>query len=288
MKRYSFVCAAVLTADILGSAFLGAAEAPSPIAVTQTKRYQFPNTEYQQSYAISNAFWNYEICFLTTKNTEKTPPVFQMQSMARPFPRILDLKVNGISSRNVLFDRQSLKTWNDPAGDRGGCEFTLNFNGAKVNVRVFMESKSRLLFVRVAPSPDTLEPIKEISVSTYAFINYIKTPGKGWDPGAYGREFVTSRQECRTPSNKGITLSPEETSILFRDSAFGKLPGYLLFERKNVLKTTFVNGVYQTVVFDLKPDFQEFTFGIWGSVKQDFTNQEFEKLLKDHPEEFKF
>ena len=116
-----------------------------------------------------------------------------------------------------------------------------------------------------------------------------KYPTKRWEPASYVREAVTPQRTLKgNAGNKGVELEPAENTLILRDAAFGKNPVYMVFESAPVQKAVLLNGAYQILNLTLKPDFKEFTYAFWMSPKKQFTNAEFEALLKASPELFKF
>lgn len=259
-----------------------------PATVMQTKPYLFPHLEFVTGYSISNGSWDYNVSVQRTKNTGKRPAFVQF-GCGYPVPALPGLTVNGIKSRNIFLDKDSLKRWEDKESGSAGCEMTLNFDGAKILYRVFMKKNSNLLFIRIAPDSSSVEPIAGIEFSTYACINLDKDPKKRWKPASYAREAVTPQRTLKgNAGNKGVELEPAENTLILRDAAFGKNPVYMAFESAPVQKAVLLNGAYQILNLTLKPDFKEFTYAFWMSPKKQFTNAEFEALLKASPELFKF
>ena len=259
-----------------------------PATAMQTKPHLFPHLEFVTGYSISNGSWDYNVSVQRTKNTGKQPAFLQF-GCGYPIPALPSLTVNGIKSRSISLDKGSLKKWEDKESGSAGCEMTLNFDGAKILYRIFMKKDSNLLFVRIAPDSSSVEPIAGIEFSTYACINLDKDPKKRWDPASYAREAATPARTIKGDTgNKGIELEPAENTLILRDTEFGKNPVYMVFESAPVQKAVLLNGAYQTLNLTLKPDFKEFTYAFWMSPKKQFSNTEFETLLKASPGLFKF
>lgn len=257
--------------------------------VVPAKRYLFPQMEFATGYSLSNSRWNYEISAQSTKNTGNTAPAVQFQSGALSIPTLFSLTVNGIRSRNIQFGREDLKKWEDPKTGSAGCETVLNFDGAKIAVRIFMKKDSQLLFIRFAPALGSVESIQKIVFTNYACIHLDRDPKKRWTDEPYAREFSTPKRTVKEPpvQNRAVVLEPDENVLVFRDAKFGKNPGFMTFQTTPVVKATLLNGVYQTLTLELRPDFKEFTFAFWSSNRKQFTNAEFDTLLKQLPVQFK-
>lgn len=271
-----------LCLSILCAAAIHLRSAETPATAIPNRPHLFPHLEFVTGYSIANGFWNYDVTLQRTRNTGKQQSIIQY-GCAYPVPKLPELVVNGINSRNLFLEKESLKKWEDKAAGSAGCEVILNFDGAKILFRVFMKKDSQLLFVRIAPEKSSIGPIRTIEFSNFACINLDKDPKKRWVNSSYAREIVTSSRTLKEYPRKGFELAPEENTLLFRDANFGKNPVYMTFQSDPVLKATVINGAYQTLKLTLKPDLSEFTYAFWCSPKKTFTNAELEALMKSAP-----
>jgi len=70
----------------------------------------------------------------------------------------LKIKVNGIDFRKLPIKKEDVKLWQDK--EKRGFELALNFDGAKMLLRLYMRPGSGVLWGELLPAQDTLEPVK--------------------------------------------------------------------------------------------------------------------------------
>lgn len=285
MKKTLFTLAAITAATVITAA------EPGPVTAILKRSIETPKGVCDE-FVISNSHHSYLLSMGASRNTNgKAAPQFMINNPGKQaVPRgIGGLVVNGISYRNINYNRGDMKLWEDKAAGLAGCEGTLNFDGAKVNLRFYMRKDSPMMFVRLTPSKDSVEPIKRISFEQYVCPYLTRDAKIRWDEKSYKRVAVTQKRTLNTPTGYGKShlLTPEETEIKLFDSEYGKNPGYITFVRdENVLKASVALASYQTVAVQLKPDFKEFTMAYWGHQKI-ISNAEMEKIIKANPKGFK-
>lgn len=269
--------------------------ADGPVTSIKVNRFKHEHVDLAINYAIANPYATHVIAIQQTKNTDKSPSILAIHA-ADPNVAIgrhaglFQLQVNGLSSRVLQISEERIQRWADEKSGAAGCEILLNFDGAKIRIRIFMIPNSPLLQLSLFPSPDSIEPINSIELSTHACIKLNKDPQTRWMVEAYAREVVTPKRVIT--ESKGVLLDSDENALVMRDRVDdgsdpdkGEGPGYLIFDPSAISKATLTNGVYQQLVLNIKPDFQEVKLGFWRDKKRR-SNAEFDEFRKANPELF--
>ena len=211
-----------------------------------------------------------------TKGNQKTfitlSAPSQMWNFGRAPSEFLSLKVNGIPLNKVQPIPGSVKPWTKD--DAAGAEFTLNFDGAKVIVNMFMKTGSPLLFLTFTQPEKQLVPIKSFNVDFSLVISRFIVNEKKvtvWN-GAYARQAQTETRLIRQQNNN-IALSADDKYMIFSDEKLdgtgkgnekGVGPCLLAFDLKDgITGQLIMRNSYQTIVkFSIPGTFKEFRCAI--------------------------
>lgn len=171
---------------------------------------------------------------------------------------VIGIQVNGISWEKLQFRENGFEKWSHD--DAHGVQFTLNFDGAPLRVRFWMEPDSPLLRVELAPSPHGQTPIDSLEVRVSAIPSYLACgSGKQTRFFGYRRQLRTERRLLPPRKHGREALPGDERLLVFEDadwdgSAEGKGdgPSALLLDDP-VPGTVMLNDSWTTDVI-LRPD----------------------------------
>ena len=255
---------------------------------------------YNQQAEITNDKNFYRFNYLQNKpNKQGNTETFMNLSGPREFYgfarapiNFLGISVNGISSRRLQPKNEDFKTWT--RGDRGGASVLFRFDGAMLEMDVFLKKGSPILWFTFRPAAKQLEPIRSVKINVDLVISRLLTKNgvTVWE-NAYQRQAQTATRRLEQQKNF-YSLEPEDKFVIFSDKELdgsgkdkGYGPSFLTFDSAGLqratlnLRNSWLNGIS----FDLKPDFKEFTFGIWQK-KDAISNSEFMKLFETEKSSF--
>lgn len=211
----------------------------------------------------------------------------QMWNFGRAPTEFLTLKVNGIPLNKIQPVPGSVKSWT--AGDTAGAEFTLNFDGAKIIVNMFMKTGSPLLFLTFTQPEKQIVPIKGNFTIDFNLVisRHIVNEKKVtvWN-GVYARQAQTETRLIKQ-QDAPVTLTAADKYLIFSDEKLdgtgkgnekGVGPCLLVFEMKDgVTGKLFIKNTYQTkLTFQVPGTFKEFRCAILQN-KSVVSNTEFMK-----------
>lgn len=270
------------------------ANTSKPMAM-ETSRfvYKSDNYDFNRHFSIANDMNRYVVSILQSKNNHKRPPSLSFSvsepsgALSRHGP-IFRLTINGISNDRLVISDDKVKRWVNDKGDQAGYEIQLNFDGVRMALRFFMDSRSPLLFCELSHLDDSIEELKSAVIQVHACVALSKDAKNRWSFKPYAREIVTPKRVIAKMSRTETPLLPDETWLIIRDAIYdgseagkGNGPAYLIFDGTKVSKATVKNSVYQPVTLELKPDFGKITMGFWKNAKR-FSNSEFADYVKNN------
>ena len=263
------------------------------IAISRTDKSD-GHGAWEQKYAMSNPYASHTVNLYCTANTEKTPASFNI-GVPEPYTAavgrhagLFKMTVNGINMKTINIDNDAIATFKDDKTGCAGVCFPGNFDGAKVEVKIFLKTNSPLLFISISPALEMISPINSVQVEVMACVNLSTDAKIRWDRATYERESITPVRSITSTDRAGVALKPNENSVIFQDKKFSSGSknysgvGYIVFDNTDVTEAVLRNGPYQIVNFTLKPDFKTFTFAAWRS-KNILGNEEFQIFYKENP-----
>lgn len=281
--------AAVTFAMIAGAAFC-ADFAPVVNTVKTVYVYQPERYAVRQGATLSNQFCKYEFFLVQSKSNGKNAPRTQLWLQAgqfgfSPLVDFLKLTVNGIALDKLPVKAEDLQPWQD--GKNAGAELKLNFDGAKVVLRMFLRPDSPVLWCSLIPAKDSAEPVQNISAEITAIPSLLlkKNNQVVWN-GGYNRMAVTPARTIEQNPQR-VPLTPQDTMITLQDKASdgsspekGQGPCWISLNHDALAEAALrVNDDWTSAVYlTLKPDMKEFQFGFWQQVPR-ISNADFAKKL---------
>ncbi|NMA21752.1 MAG: hypothetical protein GX927_14355 [Lentisphaerae bacterium] len=265
--------------------------APVNSSVKQVRLYQSEQYSLQQGGYISNQLVRYGLTLSQTKSDgTKAPRVGWTLSAGEfgfsPLVGFFKLNVNGISMERLAPKAEDLTVWRN--GKLAGCELKLNYDGAKLILRLFLRPDSPVLWGSLLPAEDTLEPVQNAEVAFSLIPSKLLMDGKKviWN-GGYERMAITpARIIEQTPQR--VALTPADTYLVIQDKKLdgstpenGQGPCMILLDYDAVQKASLrVNDDWTSEVYlTLAPDFKEFKFGLWQQEPR-ISNADFAEKLK--------
>lgn len=196
----------------------------------------------------------------------------QMWNFGRAPSEFLSMKVNGISLNKIQPTPGSVKPWTK--NDLSGAEFTLNFDGTKILVNMFMKTGSPLLFLTFSQPEKQIVPIKgsfTIDFSLVVSRLLVKNGTTIWS-GVYARQAQTESRLIKQ-QQAPIELSAADKYLIFSDEKLdgsgkgnekGVGPCLLAFDLKDGIKgTLYLRNYFHTkVTFTVPGSFKEFNCAI--------------------------
>lgn len=198
----------------------------------------------------------------------------------------LDGSVNGIPFADVQLGSANLRDF--ASGNKRGFEYALNFNGAKVWLRLFMSPKSPILWGELETDPASPVPITNATLRLNGIPSkLIRDRRKETMP--YARQLRTNTRVISLPEDAKqakmtFDLEVEDVFFLAQDANFdgsaedrGVGPCLMLVDMRKVAKATTTLGKDKRdidVSCTLKPDFGKVRFGIWEDRLHRRTNDE--------------
>ena len=177
---------------------------------------------------LSNAQNSYRLSFSNLRAYAKDPQRFEMlvdngqQSGFTKLTSVFSLSVNGIDARKLQPGRDAFRTWDGEHGERG-VVFSLNFDGARVDVRFSMKPGSPVLWGEIAKTADLpqLTPVSNAVVIVTAIPSFLDcASGRKTRFFGYARQVRTSVRLLALPPNRKEPLLPEDRFLIFEDAEY--------------------------------------------------------------------
>ena len=132
------------------------------------------------------------------------------------------LSVNGIDCQRLQLKRENVRKWTGERGE-GGIEFSLNFDGALVDVRFWMRPDSPVLWGEVAKSTGGRQftPITNAVVKVTAIPSYLEC-GKGRKTRfyKYARQVKTALRLLELLPNRREKIRPGDRYFILQDGEY--------------------------------------------------------------------
>ena len=267
-------------------------------SVQQSVVYRPERYSIRQGATINNPLNNYRFTLIQSKPENNKAPRTQFWLAADHFGfcaliNFLNITVNGYNNSEISPKASDLTAWNEK--DKAGMDLKLNFDGAKLTLRLYMRNDSPVLWGKLIADKDTIEPIKTIRVRFSAIISILAKVNKKvafWN--VYERMAITPVRTL-TQQKKPWQLTPEDTYLVLQDNKFdgsgegkGRGPVMIILDHKAVknAKLELRNSWTTGLDLELKPDFREFEFGLWQQ-KPVISNKAFAEKLKKEKAAFR-
>jgi|LSQX01.1.fsa_nt_gb hypothetical protein len=131
----------------------------------------------------------------------------------------LGLTVNGIDWRKLQVNPENVSQWK--SGDADGFEFTLNFDGAPVRIRTWMEPESPLLQFEISGSTNGLRTVTNMTVRVSAIPSFLDCGnGKPTRFFGYRRQIGTERRLMAPRKLGSEKLDGTERLFVFEDADY--------------------------------------------------------------------
>lgn len=270
----------------------------APVRVTEYKGavYRAQNYAFHKTIDITNQLAAYRISLSNTKAIGKVAPETRLVLSAGnygfcPLINFFKISINGIMMREISPNKEDFRIWQD--GRLAGCEMTFNYDGAKVQLRLYLRPDSPVLWGGLQPAKNTLEPINKISCEICAIPSYLGKDEKkstifNNSNGVYARMAVTPVNTFKQ-NPKQIPLMEKDSYVILQDANFdgssadkGDGPVMVILDDYSAIQKATVrisDSWTSTVNVDLKKDFKKFDFGLWQQ-KPRISNADFAKKLQ--------
>lgn len=179
-----------------------------------------------------------------------------------------------------------MNLWQD--GEKKGFEFALNFDGAKMLLRLYMRPDSGVLWGELQPAQDTLEPVKTASISFACLPSLLAMKDKKvLFHNVYNHE-AKSPAKIYKQHPQGQTITAADKYFIFYDTQFDGssddkgIGPCMVIADTDIMQSGKLhqpNAWVVTVDYTLKPDFKTFRFGIWQKNSR-ISNADFFKMLE--------
>lgn len=290
MKKFILFTLAVLTA---ATTFAQVRSSVQKATVYKQERYSV-----RRSAAINNPLNNYMFTLLQTKPMDGKAPSTQLWLVAHhfgfsPLINFLNITVNGYNNSVIIPREKNLTAWNE--NGKAGIDLKLNFDGAKVIIRLYMRENSPVLWGKIMPAKDSIVPIKSIKLHFSAVVSILAKVNKriAWNK-VYDRVAITPARTLKQ-QNKLQKLTPADTCLVLQDNKYdgsgpgkGQGPVMIILDHKAVKTANLEmrNSWTTRLYIELKPDFKEFDFGLWQQ-KPVISNKAFAEKLKKEKAAFR-
>lgn len=254
--------------------------------------YQPETYSMMLSLPVSNRHNTYKLFLGSKKPIEEKPPrtVFSVDNEKRAsFTSLvtwLKIKVNGIDFSRLPIQKENVNLWQD--GEKKGFEFALNFDGAKMLLRLYMRPDSGVLWGELQPAQDTLEPVKTASISFACLPSLLAMKDKKvLFHNVYNHE-AKSPAKIYKQHPQGQTITAADKYFIFYDTQFDGssddkgIGPCMVIADTDIMQSGKLhqpNAWVVTVDYTLKPDFKTFRFGIWQKNSR-ISNADFFKMLE--------
>ncbi|MBQ6247841.1 MAG: hypothetical protein IJK04_13305 [Kiritimatiellae bacterium] len=178
--------------------------------------------------SLSNSTNLYRLTFANKRAHGNAGRLFKMRidnGLQNGFSGLISafgLKVNGIDAERLQLAAGRFGEWTTDDGGRG-IKFTLNFDGAWVDIRFWMRPDSPVLFGEVAPS----EGARQLSAITNAVVRITSIPsflecGKGRKTRFFGyaRQVRTAARLLELPPNRTEPIVPGDGFFIMQDADY--------------------------------------------------------------------
>ncbi len=172
--------------------------------------------------------------------------------------------------------------------EKKGFEFALNFDGAKMLLRLYMRPDSGVLWGELQPAQDTLEPVKTASISFACLPSLLAMKDKKvLFHNVYNHE-AKSPAKIYKQHPQGQTITAADKYFIFYDTQFDGssddkgIGPCMVIADTDIMQSGKLhqpNAWVVTVDYTLKPDFKTFRFGIWQKNSR-ISNADFFKMLE--------
>ena len=265
MKKSILIALAALSAATM---FAQVSSSVKPCVVYRPERFSI-----RQGATINNPQNSYRFSLIQTKPDNNNAPRTQFWLAAENFGfcaliNFLNIKVNGYNNSEISPKASDLTAWQKK--DKAGMDLKLNFDGARLTLRLYMRKDSPVLWGKIIADKNSIEPIKTIRVRFSTIVSILAKVNKKvafWN--VYERMAITPARTL-TQQKKAIQLTPADTYLVLQDNKFdgsgedkGQGPVMIILDYKAVknAKLELDNRWTTCVDLDLKPDFTEFEFG---------------------------
>lgn len=290
MKKFILFTLAVLTS---AAAFAQVRSSVQKATVYKQERYSIC-----RSASINNPLNNYIFTLLQAKPIDGKAPRTQLWLAAHnfgfcPLTNFLNMTVNGYNNAVIMPREKDMTAWNK--NDKAGMDLKLNFDGAKVILRLYMRDKSPVLWGSIMPAKDSIVPIRKIRLQFSAIVSILAKVKKSvaWSK-VYDRMAITPARTLKQ-QNKQWKLTPADTYLILQDNKYdgsgpgkGQGPVMIILDHKEVKSANLEmrNNWTTRLHVELKPDFKEFKFGLWQQ-KPVISNKAFAEKFKKEKAAFK-
>lgn len=268
--------------------------------VSTVKKVKVQRAEqYSLSHAafISNPHNNYRFTVVQSKPINGKAPRTQFRLAADKFGfsalvSFMTVTVNGFHNSVISPKAEHLTSWQKKG--KAGMDLKLNFDGAKLILRLYMRDDSPVLWGSVIPVKESLEPLKTIKLRFNAVISTIaKVNGKVARSKVYDRVAITPVRTLKQQRD-AWQLTPADTYLVLQDNKYdgstadkGQGPIMIILDHSAVkdAKLALRNEWLTSLDLELKPDSKSFDFGLWQQ-KPAISNKAFLEKLKKNKQAF--
>lgn len=290
--------AAVFIAAITAVTALFGADIPCEVKQSRTSCWANDQlSDFAEHITIYNNHNSYGLDYMQWKPNQTQPALSQFWlfdprtygGFSRPLTGFIQLTVNGIKNEKLAPKKEDVVLWRKD--NLAGCDISLNFDGAKIVVTWYMRPDSPVLWCSIKPSEKMVEPIKSFKIRIEAVPGGFARDEKNqiiWQ-GAYQPQAISPVRTIEL-SEKPIALAAEDSYLILQDAKLEDKTGgpcFITLDYTPLVSAelNMRNEAGRNLVFNLKPDFKEFTFGLWQQ-KNDIKNAAFLEKFKNAGDTF--
>ena len=251
----------------------------------------------RQAATLTNPQNTYKFTVLQSKAGNNQPQRTQFWLAADKFGfsalvNFITLTVNGINNKDISPKNDDLSVWKK--NGQAGMDMKMNFDGTKLILRLYMRDDSPVLWGKIIPAKDSVEPLESIKIRFSAIISILAKVNKkiAWSK-VYDRVAITPARTLQQ-QQKAWQLTPADTYLVLQDNKYdgsaadkGQGPIMIILDHSAIkdAKLELRNEWTTALDLELKPDFKEFDFGLWQQ-KPVISNKAFAEKLKKEKRAF--